>query len=50
MYFFEASAKTGVNIDEIFNELSESMDSIYGKNIVKQTQADWKLELLFELE
>ena len=36
--FFEASAKTGVNIDEIFNELAESLDVIYGKNIVKQTQ------------
>ena len=36
--FFEASAKTGVNIDEIFNELAESLYVIYGKNIVKQTQ------------
>ena len=36
--FFEASAKTGVNIDEIFNELAESLDTIYGKNIVKQTE------------
>ena len=36
--FFEASAKTGVNIDEIFNELAESLDVIYGKNIEKQTQ------------
>ena len=36
--FFEASAKTGVNIDEIFNELAESLDAIYGKNIVKQTE------------
>ena len=36
--FFEASAKTGVNIDEIFNELAESLDAIYGKNIVKPTE------------
>ena len=36
--FIEASAKTGVNIDEIFNELAESLDAIYGKNIEKQTQ------------
>ena len=36
--FFEASAKTGVNIHEIFNELAESLYVIYGKNIVKQTQ------------